>query len=689
LDSKTPAVTDQHSNIALDKNAAESAAHKFAAEANSKPASSKSFLEEGIAYATSKFTRNQNTQNEIAKYGAEVISTAALVMPGRTGLIATTIFSALNHAHTGESNSAEATDLVLGAASGATTRGAYRLLGKSEGLGSPAAAGFAFSLVNRTTSAVFDKSNYIEPNGHVNLTAGFGKAMSSALDLQAIQADTMIFGGSLYVSKLAEGISPIMKSATIRRVTTGTVFGAINGVNQELTAEKGKANLDYMAIAKAGALHGAINGLAFGIGGIRDAGGPGSDSKAESEARLKQSTAEEHGARISLGTRLERLRRVVQADFLRHPSEEPARKVLGNELPSELEGPTSEQHPNQLGFVAGTESLEYRTEQAGPFDGYTDFIARGIIKKPTPVRTYQAGEGSVPIVVAEDYAKDLDASKDKDSGLHPERLWDLQQRVGPSDVAEALMYLPDRSYFKKIIISDKPNPDDDWVTQDYKEGKEPFVSAMGVLRGEVVLYKKNKDVYFTGDLKHEWSHELHDRHYDEPLAWGFGQSVDLERNEWSARDYMKRSKKDQFAVMGERLIGTDEAEFLEATEKAPLRTVFYMKALEKSLAQVAPENRSVAHDEYARRVELVKTNVIPKAVQKLQDILANGDEYSRQKAKNIVYNLTMEGMMPEAPPEEPIADSPATTAITTGSTINPATIEQPAVADRPLQLAGH
>jgi hypothetical protein len=689
LDSKTPTVTEQNSNVALDKNAAESAAHKFAAEANSKPARSKSFLEEGIAYATSKLTRNPNTQNEVAKYGAEVIATAALVMPGRTGLIATTIFSALNQAHTGESNSAEATDLVLGAISGATTRGAYRLLGNSEGLGSPATAGFAFSLVNRSTSALFDKSNYIEPNGQVNLTAGFGKAMSSVLDVNAVKADAMIFGGSLYASKLAEGISPIMKSASIRRVTAGTVFGAINGVNQELTAEKGKDNLDYMAIAKAGALHGAINGLAFGIGGIRDAGGPGSDSKADSEARLKQSTAAEHGARISLGTRLERFRRVVEADFLRHPTEEPPRKVLGNELPSELEGPTSEKHPNQLGFVAGTESLEYRTEQEGPFDDYTDFIARGIVKQPTPVRTYQAGEGSVPIVVAEDYAKDLDARQDKNSGLTPERQMELQQRVGPSDVTEALMSLPDRSYFKKVIISDKPNPDDDWVTQDYKEGKEPFVSSMGVLRGEVVLYKKNKDVYFAGDLKHEWSHELHDRHYDEPLAWGFGYAVDMERNKWSAREYMQRSKKDQFAVMGERLIGTDETEFLEATEKAPLRTVFYMKALEKALAQVAPENRSVAHDEYARRVEYVKANVIPKAVQKLDDILASEDQYDQQKARNILYNLRMEDMIPKAPPEEPIADSPATTAITTVSTINPATIEQAAVADRPLQLAGH
>ncbi len=439
----------------------------------------------------------------------------------------------------------------------------------------------------------------------------------------------------------------------MKRITMGTVFGATNGVTQELNAEKSSKSLDFMAIAKSGALHGAIDGLAFGIGGVRDAT-PASNSQLSANDWYKQANAAERDARISLGTQLERFRRVVEADFLRHPSEEPPRKVLHTELPTELEGPTSEKHPNQLAYVSGTETLEYRTEVQGPFYDYSDFINRGIEKRPTAVRTYRAGENSVPIVVSEDYAKELDALQRHPGELTPERQLKLQQRVGPSDVAEALMYLPDRSYFKKVIISDLPNPDDDWVTQDYKEGKEPFVSAMGVLRGEVALYKKDKDVFFIGDLKHEWSHELHDRHYDEPLSWGFGQSVDLERNEWSARNYMRRSKKDQFAVMGERLIGTNEAEFLEATEKAPLRSVFYMQALDKALAQVAPENRSAAHDEYARRVEYVRTNVIPKAVQKLNNIVATADQYDQRTARNIFNNLRLEGMMPKALTEEPV-----------------------------------
>lgn len=679
MDSSKLSATEQRSNIGDEKSAADSAAQKFASEANNKPVTSKSFLEEGIAYTVSAFTDNKNIQNETAQYGSEFLKTASFVMPGRIGFIATTALSALDQARTGESKSALAADLALGALSGATTRGAYRLLGKSDGLGSPAAAGVAFSLINRSTTALFDKSNYIAPNGNVNLTAGLGKAMSSALDEKSIVTDAMIFGGSLYASKLAEGISPIMKSATIKRITMGTVFGAANGVNQELKAEKGSDRLDYMAIAKSGALHGAIDGLAFGVGGVRDAV-PTSDSQKNSNLSAKESTAAEHSARISLGTRLERMRRVVEANFLRDPSWESARKVLGSKLPSELEGPVSEKHPNQLAYVSGTEALEYRTEVAGPFDDYTDFIKRGIVKRPTEVRTYEAGENSVPLVITEDYAKDLDALHRGQGVLTPERQLELQQRVGPSDVAEALMYLPDRSYFKKVIISDLPNPDDAWVTQDYKGGKEPFVSAMGVLRGEVVLYKKDKDEFFVGDLKHEWSHELHDRHYDEPLAWGFGQAVDLERNEWSARDYMKRSKKDQFAVMGERLIGTNDAEFLEATERAPLRSIFYMKALERALAQVAPENRSAAHDEYARRVEYVKTEVTPKAVAKLQDALATGDKYDWQTARLIINNLELEGMLPEAMTAPSILNSqPTTTDASRGSST-----AQSATADRSL-----
>jgi hypothetical protein len=99
--------------------------------------------------------------------------------------------------------------------------------------------------------------------------------------------------------------------------------------------------------------------------------------------------------------------------------------------------------------------------------------------------------------------------------------------------------------------------------------------------------------------------------------------------------------------MGERLIGTNEAEFVEATEKAPLRSVFYMKALEKALKQVAPENRSTAHDEYVRRVEYVKREVIPKAVDKLHNILETADRWDQQTARNILFNLEQEDMMPK------------------------------------------
>jgi hypothetical protein len=251
-----------------------------------------------------------------------------------------------------------------------------------------------------------------------------------------------------------------------------------------------------------------------------------------------------------------------------------------------------------------------------------------------------------------------------------------------------------------VIISDLPNPDDDWVTQDYKEGKEPFVSAMGVLRGEVALYKKNKDEFLIGDLKHEWSHELHDRHYDENLAWGFGQAVDLEKDEWSARDYMRRSKKDQFAVMGERLLGTSEQEYLEATEMAPLRSVFYMRALEKALNEVAPENRSAAHDEYLRRVEDVKTRVTPKAVDKLHDILVTRNSWDQQTARNILFNLGSEDMVPTELAQQIVLRSQARTGtdantetdeirIGTGtgadnSTVSPTGLTLPAAPDQAL-----
>jgi hypothetical protein len=70
-------------------------------------------------------------------------------------------------------------------------------------------------------------------------------------------------------------------------------------------------------------------------------------------------------------------------------------------------------------------------------------------------------------------------------------------------------------------------------------------------------------------------------------------------------------------VLGERLLGSEGTGFLEATEKAPIRSVVWMTALQKSLGELPVENRSPYHDEFVRRMNYVLTNTKPVALAEL------------------------------------------------------------------------
>jgi hypothetical protein len=120
-----------------------------------------------------------------------------------------------------------------------------------------------------------------------------------------------------------------------------------------------------------------------------------------------------------------------------------------------------------------TEDLTERRCIDGPFRDYTDFRSRGLAQNATKVRTCGIkGLPDVHIVLTENYAKQLDdRALDKKAGVGA----DLRNRVTAADMPQFIEEMPDPRYFKRIFISDKPNTEDDWVTQSYYS--KGFVSA--------------------------------------------------------------------------------------------------------------------------------------------------------------------------------------------------------------------
>jgi len=256
-----------------------------------------------------------------------------------------------------------------------------------------------------------------------------------------------------------------------------------------------------------------------------------------------------------------------------------------------------------------TETLSLRTDDKGPFKDYAEFQARGLAKIPTLVRSYGVkGLSDVRIVLPEAYAKRLDEGQviGKDPGTGKD-----SQRVAPADLPQLIDEMPDPRYFKRILISDNGNPEDDWVTQSYFS--KGFVSATAMIDGELFLYKSNLTDYLRRDLMHEWGHELRYKYWNDPVRDLFHDAVQVE-TQWNPRQYAARGDSEQWAVLGEKLLGTSANDFVEACDRAPIRTTLWMMTLTKCLNNVPKPLWTVDQSKYAARAKYVEKKVRGKAL---------------------------------------------------------------------------
>jgi hypothetical protein len=289
------------------------------------------------------------------------------------------------------------------------------------------------------------------------------------------------------------------------------------------------------------------------------------------------------------------------------------------------------------------EEIVFRTAVPGPFADYPDFAKRALHRVSTEVRDYAVvGHGHTSVVFSEDYAALLESinksesigsksshsatnlsqesSKTKANDSSNER---LARRVRPEDIPQLLDAMPDSRLFKRVLVSENANPEDDYVTQIYYP--EGFISSMAMIDGQLELYKAERNEFLCRDVLHEWSHQLRYEFWNDRLMKAFEDAVSLEKVEWNPSIYATRSNGEQWAVLGERMLGSSGEEFLTSCKNAPIRTAIWMRALQKCLADVSEDGRSIDHDKYVERVRFVESKILPKALRKLGQMRRDGE----------------------------------------------------------------
>jgi hypothetical protein len=293
-----------------------------------------------------------------------------------------------------------------------------------------------------------------------------------------------------------------------------------------------------------------------------------------------------------------------------------------------------------VGFKLANEDMVVRNSTLGPFKDYADYSSRALSKVPTEMRDYQiSGHKDVHVVLTESYSAALDVKDDGSANAAAGSAGNsLARRVRPADIPQLLDAMPDSRYFKKVFISDDLNPEDDYVTQTYYP--DGFISSMAMVDGQLELYKAERNEYLRRDVLHEWSHQLRYVFWNDKLRKCFEDAVNLELVEWNPSHYATRGAGEQWAVLGERMLGFGGEEFLEACTKAPIRTTIWMRALQKCLSAVPEPNKSVDHDKYVARMRYVEKYVLPRAMKKLEALQGNGKtEYLREQARGISQSL--------------------------------------------------
>lgn len=175
---------------------------------------------------------------QIDQYGAGMVKTAGLFMPGRPGYAISGAAYALDQARPGDSITNQLMDGGLGLTEGLGLKASFDYIGAKDM--SIALKAVSLGTSSRVLDGALTRQTYLDANGNFDFGDGISKTFNQSFNKTALASDVIIFGLSHGAISGINGISggALKASPFWSTVTTGAVFGAASGSAQEINRQQ-------------------------------------------------------------------------------------------------------------------------------------------------------------------------------------------------------------------------------------------------------------------------------------------------------------------------------------------------------------------------------------------------------------------------------------------------------------------
>lgn len=253
----------------------------------------------------------------------------------------------------------------------------------------------------------------------------------------------------------------------------------------------------------------------------------------------------------------------------------------------------------------------------------------------------------------------------------------------PEDFVVMLDEMPNRGNIKRLVLSEKPNPQDPWNRQKFKN--PDFESAASASPdGEITFYlidgmPKDKPT-LRSFMGHEWAHLAANANPEEaglhhlailvdrdipnpnyaPMERTAGSAAakaaaadspksglqfpaapaDKPTDKYFSRNYARTNADEDLAVhLGEEMLAPDSAKLATLGQNAPVRTTLLARTLLKTVVAAKPGEKSSHDDVIGQRLGYVHEEVMPDAVKLLERRLKQGSAAEQAASSELIGHL--------------------------------------------------
>lgn len=203
-----------------------------------------------------------NTDQMISHYGAELVKTAGLFIPGKPGYALSGAAYALDQAKPADSLSNQLIDGSLGLTKGIALKGSFDYLGAKDM--AIALKGVSLGVSARVLDNALTRQTYTTADGRFDLADGLTKTFDSSFNKGALVSDVVTFGVAHKALGGINGVTgdALKKSPFWSTVATGAVFGVSAGSVQEINRQQTGEKFDIQKILTSAALTGITDMIA-------------------------------------------------------------------------------------------------------------------------------------------------------------------------------------------------------------------------------------------------------------------------------------------------------------------------------------------------------------------------------------------------------------------------------------------